>query len=119
MSIDRNYQSEMDLFLQEFDKRPEATSVNRKAEEEKYQKLNQLRDNNQQATIDGNNRTKQDNQAVLSAGILPTSRCHLPQQHPSLPRDIDPHTIPYAVYKDLATVKYGIGPSFFPYFRDL
>ena len=40
----KNYVSEIDEFLQAFDEKAEANSASRKAEESKYQRLNQLRD---------------------------------------------------------------------------
>jgi hypothetical protein len=40
----KNYVSEIDEFLQAFDEKSEANSASRKAEESKYQRLNQLRD---------------------------------------------------------------------------
>lgn len=43
--IYRNYVSEIDRFLQEFDKRPEASSASRRAEEAKYKRIYALRDN--------------------------------------------------------------------------
>ncbi|WP_144395551.1 CBU_0585 family protein [Pleionea sediminis] len=45
MAIDRNYVSEMDKFLKEFDEKPESHSESRRAEEEKYKKIHDLRDN--------------------------------------------------------------------------
>ncbi len=47
MAIDRNYISEMDAFLKEFDERPESQSESRRAEEEKYKRIHDLRDNEQ------------------------------------------------------------------------
>ncbi len=47
MSIDRNYVSEMDNFLKELDKKPESHSDSRAAEEAKYKRINELRDNSQ------------------------------------------------------------------------
>lgn len=41
----KNYVSEIDEFLQAFDKKAEASSAARKAEEAKYQRINKLRDN--------------------------------------------------------------------------
>jgi hypothetical protein len=41
----KNYVSEIDDFLQAFDEKAEASSASRKAEERKYQQINQLRDN--------------------------------------------------------------------------
>ena len=41
----KNYVSEIDNFLQAFDEKAEASSASRKAEESKYQRVNQLRDN--------------------------------------------------------------------------
>lgn len=41
----RNYVSETDQFLKSFDARPEATSASRKAEEAKYARIDELRDN--------------------------------------------------------------------------
>jgi len=52
MAIDRNYVSEMDKFLQAFDEKPESHSESRKAEEEKYKKINKLRDEAQQDSED-------------------------------------------------------------------
>jgi hypothetical protein len=49
-SLLKNYISELDQFLQAFDKRPEATSASRKAEETKYQRINQLRDSSKANT---------------------------------------------------------------------
>lgn len=43
--IDRNYVNELDLFLQEFDKKDEAYSKFRIAEMEKYKRIFLLRDN--------------------------------------------------------------------------
>ena len=40
----KNYVSEIDQFLQAFDQKAEASSPARKAEERKYQRINQLRD---------------------------------------------------------------------------
>lgn len=40
----KNYVSEIDEFLQAFDEKAEATSKSRKAEEAKYQRISQLRD---------------------------------------------------------------------------
>jgi hypothetical protein len=45
MAIDRNYVSEMDKFLKELDQKPESHSDSRAAEEKKYQRINELRDN--------------------------------------------------------------------------
>jgi hypothetical protein len=45
MTIDRNYVSEMDKFLKELDLKPESHSDSRAKEEQKYQKINELRDN--------------------------------------------------------------------------
>lgn len=42
--IIRNYVSDFDRFLREFDQKPEASSVSRRAEEAKYARLNYLRD---------------------------------------------------------------------------
>jgi len=42
--IDRNYVSELDCFLAEFDKKPEASSASRRAEEKKYARISLLRD---------------------------------------------------------------------------
>lgn len=42
--INRHYVSELDLFLQTFDKKPEATSDSRRAEERKYERIFLLRD---------------------------------------------------------------------------
>lgn len=42
--INRHYVSELDRFLEAFDKKPEATSASRLAEEKKYQRIFQLRD---------------------------------------------------------------------------
>ncbi|PWK49935.1 CBU_0585 family protein [Pleionea mediterranea] len=47
MSIDRNYVSEMDKFLIEFDKKPESHSESRAFEEEKYKRVHKLRDEEQ------------------------------------------------------------------------
>lgn len=41
----KNYISEIDEFLHAFDEKTEASSGSRKAEESKYQRINQLRDN--------------------------------------------------------------------------
>lgn len=41
----KDYVSKIDEFLQAFDEKAEATSLSRKAEERKYQRLNDLRDN--------------------------------------------------------------------------
>lgn len=41
----KGYVSEVDRFLQEFDQKPEASSVSRRLEEAKYQKICKLRDN--------------------------------------------------------------------------
>jgi len=43
-SINRSYVSELGRFLAEFDKRPEASSASRRAEEAQYAELNRLRD---------------------------------------------------------------------------
>lgn len=40
----KNYVSEIDEFLQAFDEKAEASSAARKAEERKYNRINQLRD---------------------------------------------------------------------------
>lgn len=51
--LQRNYVSEIDRFLQEFDKRPEASSISRKAEEAKYARIFRLRDKaNKDKTVD-------------------------------------------------------------------
>ena len=42
--INRHYVSELDRFLEAFDKRPGATSASRRAEEKKYAKVFLLRD---------------------------------------------------------------------------
>ncbi|NVJ62490.1 MAG: hypothetical protein HWE27_19035 [Gammaproteobacteria bacterium] len=44
MSIDRNYVSDMDKFLEELDKDPNTMSESREQEAEKYKQINQLRD---------------------------------------------------------------------------
>lgn len=44
MSIDRNYISEMDKFLAELETKPGAMSESRQQEQEKYDKINRLRD---------------------------------------------------------------------------
>ena len=44
MSIDRNYESEMNRFLKELDTKADSHSDSRKKEEEKYRRLNALRD---------------------------------------------------------------------------
>ena len=41
----KNYVSEIDEFLRAFDEKAEARSASQKAEESKYQRINQLRDN--------------------------------------------------------------------------
>ena len=41
----KNYVSEIDAFLQAFDEKAEVRSASQKAEESKYQRINQLRDN--------------------------------------------------------------------------
>ena len=38
----KGYVSEIDRFLQEFDLKPEASSVNRRAEEKKYERITRL-----------------------------------------------------------------------------
>lgn len=43
--IERNYVSELDRFLLEFDKKAEASSDSRKAEEATYRRIDLLRDN--------------------------------------------------------------------------
>jgi len=43
-TIKTDFISEAGRFLQEFDQKPEATSACRKAEEAKYQRIHQLRD---------------------------------------------------------------------------
>ncbi len=43
--IKKGYESEITRFLKEFDERPEATSDARKAEEAKYRRVHELRDN--------------------------------------------------------------------------
>jgi hypothetical protein len=43
--IIRNYVSNFDRFLLEFDQKPEASSASRRAEEVEYANLNRLRDN--------------------------------------------------------------------------
>lgn len=43
--IQKNYISEIDQFLIEFDKRKEASSISRRAEEAQYAKIFYLRDN--------------------------------------------------------------------------
>lgn len=43
--IERNYVSDLDRFLLEFDKRPEASSLSRKMEEATYKRIDELRDN--------------------------------------------------------------------------
>jgi hypothetical protein len=40
----KKYTSEIDLFLQAFDEKPEASSVSRRAEEVKYARIHALRD---------------------------------------------------------------------------
>jgi len=40
----KGYVSEIDRFLQECDQRPAASSISRRAEEEKYEVINKLRD---------------------------------------------------------------------------
>jgi hypothetical protein len=40
----RSYVSEIDRFLQAFDQKPEASSVSRRAEEAKYERIHRLRD---------------------------------------------------------------------------
>lgn len=40
-----NFVSDADRFLMEFDKKAEASSATRKAEEAKYQRIDELRDN--------------------------------------------------------------------------
>ncbi len=42
--INRHYVSELDRFLEAFDKKPEASSASRRAEEKKYARVFQLRD---------------------------------------------------------------------------
>lgn len=42
--INRNYVSALDCFLAEFDKKPEASSASRRAEEKKYARISLLRD---------------------------------------------------------------------------
>lgn len=42
--LDRNFVSDIDRFLQAFDKRPEAYSISRRAEEAKYARVFRLRD---------------------------------------------------------------------------
>ncbi len=49
MSIDRNFVSEMDNFLAELDTKPESHSDSRAAEEAKYKRINELRDNAQKS----------------------------------------------------------------------
>lgn len=43
--IKRNYVSDLDRFLQTFDKKPSATSASRRDEEKKYARVFKLRDN--------------------------------------------------------------------------
>lgn len=43
-SIQRSYISEIDQFLEAYDKKPEATSLSRKAEEAKYREITRLMD---------------------------------------------------------------------------
>lgn len=43
-TLNRNYVSDLDLFLAAFDKKPEASSASRRAEEKKYARIFQLRD---------------------------------------------------------------------------
>lgn len=40
----KDYVSELDRFLQEFDKKPEASSISRRAEEAKYEQIDLQRD---------------------------------------------------------------------------
>lgn len=42
--LQRTYVSELSEFLEEFEKLPGATSVSRRAEEEKYRRIHKLRD---------------------------------------------------------------------------
>jgi len=42
--IERNFVSEIDEFLVEFDQRPDASSPSRKAEESQYKRIGKLRD---------------------------------------------------------------------------
>lgn len=42
--INRHYVSALDTFLQAFDKKPEASSASRRAEEKKYARIFSLRD---------------------------------------------------------------------------
>lgn len=43
--LQKNFVSEIDEFLEAFDEKAETSSVSRKAEETKYQRINKLRDN--------------------------------------------------------------------------
>jgi hypothetical protein len=43
--INRYYVSNLDRFLEEFDKKPEAYSASRRAEEAEYARIDELRDN--------------------------------------------------------------------------
>lgn len=43
--LERNYISELDRFLMEFDKKEEASSISRRAEEAQYAEIFYLRDN--------------------------------------------------------------------------
>jgi hypothetical protein len=42
--LQRSYVSDIDQFLKAFDKKPEASSVSRRAEEAKYREIARLRD---------------------------------------------------------------------------
>ncbi len=47
MSIDRHFVSDIDKFLNECEKDPKSFSDSRRAEEEKYERINRLRDHKQ------------------------------------------------------------------------
>lgn len=55
----KGYISELDRFLQDFDRKPEASSASRRAEEIAYERINELRDR-AQAANDGSSQIWKD-----------------------------------------------------------